>query len=36
MFNVYLNPDQDDRIFEFLLSSMAALQADDMRVSTSG
>ena len=31
VFSVYRNPDLDDRIFDCLLASMAAVQADDIR-----
>ena len=33
MFRLYLNPDQDDRIFYCLLASMAAVQPEDIRAS---
>ena len=33
VFSVYRNPDLDDRIFDCLLTSMAAVQAEDMRAS---
>ena len=33
MFSLYRNPHLDDWIFEHLLTSMAAVQAEDMRVS---
>ena len=33
MFSLYRNPDQDDRIFDNLLASMAAVQVDDIRAS---
>ena len=33
VFSLYRNPDQDDRIFDCLLTSMAAVQAEDVRVS---
>ena len=32
VFSLYLNPYQDDRIFDCLLASMAAVQAEDVRV----
>ena len=31
--NLYRNPDLDDRIFDFLLASMAEVQAEDVRAS---
>ena len=31
--SVYRNPDEDDRIFDCLLASMAAVQAEDVRAS---
>ena len=31
VFSLYRNPDLDDRIFYCLLTSMAAVQAEDMR-----
>ena len=33
MFRIYSNPDLDDRILDCLLTSMAAVQADDVRAS---
>ena len=33
MYSIYCNPDLDDRIFDCLLSSMAAVQAEDIRAS---
>ena len=33
VFDLYRNPDQDDRIFDCLLASMAAVQAEDVRAS---
>ena len=33
VFSLYRNPDLDDRIFYFLLGSMAAVQSEDNRVS---
>ena len=33
MFSLYHNPDLDDRIFYCLLTSMAAVQAEDVRPS---
>ena len=33
MYSLYRNPDLDDRIFDCLLSSMAAAQAEDVRAS---
>ena len=33
VFSLYLNPDQDDRIFDCLLTSMAAVQTEDVRAS---
>ena len=33
MFSLYRNPDLDDRIFYCLLTSMAAVQAEDVRAS---
>ena len=33
MFSLYRKPDLDDRIFDCLLTSMAAMQAADVRVS---
>ena len=33
VFSLYRNPDLDDRIFDCLLTSMAAVQAEDMRAS---
>ena len=30
MYSLYRNPDLDDRIFDCLLASMAALQAEDV------
>ena len=34
MFSLYLKPDLDDRIFECLLASMAAVQTEDIRASS--
>ena len=34
MFSLYLNPDLDDRIFECLLASMAAVQTEDICASS--
>ena len=31
MFSLYRNPDLDDRIFDCLLTSMAAVHAEDVR-----
>ena len=31
VYSLYRNPDQDDRIFDCLLASMAAMQAEDDR-----
>ena len=31
MYSLYRNPDPDDRIFDCLLASMAAVQAEDLR-----
>ena len=31
VYSLYRNPDLDDRIFDFLLTSMAAVQAEDVR-----
>ena len=31
--SLYCNPDQDDRIYDSLLTSMAAMQAEDVRAS---
>ena len=31
VFSLYRNPDLDDRIFDCLLTSMAAVQAEDVR-----
>ena len=31
--SLYCNPDRDDRIFDCLLTSMAAVQAEDVRAS---
>ena len=33
VFSLYHNPDLDDRIFDGLLTSMAAVQAEDVPVS---
>ena len=33
VFSLYRNPDLDDRIFDCLLTSMAAVQAKDVRAS---
>ena len=33
VFGLYRNPDLDDRIFDCLLSSMAAMQAEDVALS---
>ena len=33
VYSLYRNPDLDDRIFDCLLASMAALQAEDVRAS---
>ena len=33
VFSLYRNPDLDDRIFDCILTSMAAAQAEDVRVS---
>ena len=33
MFSLYLNPDLNDRIFDCLLASMAAVQTEDIRAS---
>ena len=33
VFNLYRNPDQDEHIFDCLLTSMAAVQAEDVRAS---
>ena len=33
VFSLYRNPDLDDRIFDCLLTSMAAMQAEDVRAS---
>ena len=33
VFSLYRNPDLDDRIFDCLLTSMAVVQADDVRAS---
>ena len=33
MYSLYRNPDQDDRIYDYLLISMAAVQAEDVRAS---
>ena len=33
VFNLYRNPDLDDPIFDCLLTSMAAVQAEDVRAS---
>ena len=33
MYSLYRNPDQDDRIYDCLLTSMAAVQAGDVRAS---
>ena len=34
VFSIYLYPDLDDRIYDWLLASMAAVQAEDVRVSS--
>ena len=34
MFSLYRNPDLDDRIFDYLQASIAAVQADDVRASS--
>ena len=34
VFSLYRNPDLDDRIFDCLLTSMAAVQAEDVRASS--
>ena len=31
VYGLYRNPDQDDRIYDCLLTSMAAVQANDVR-----
>ena len=31
VYSLYRNPDQDDRIYDCLLTSMAAVQAEDVR-----
>ena len=33
VYSIYSNPDQDDRIYDCLLTSMAAVQAEDVRAS---
>ena len=33
VYNLYRNPDKDDRIYDCLLTSMAAMQAEDVRAS---
>ena len=33
LYSLYRNPDQDVRIFDYLLASMAAVQAEDIRAS---
>ena len=33
LYSLYCNPDQDDRIYDCLLTSMAAVQAEDVRAS---
>ena len=33
MYSLYCNPDLDDRIFDYLLASMAAVMAEDVRAS---
>ena len=33
MYSLYCNPDQDDRIYDRLLTSMAAVKAKDVRAS---
>ena len=33
VFSLYRNPDLDDRFFDYLLTSMAAVQAEDVRSS---
>ena len=33
MYSLYRNPDQDDRIYDCLLTSMPAVQAEDVRAS---
>ena len=33
VYSLYRNPDLDDRVFDSLLASMAALQAEDVRAS---
>ena len=33
VFSLYRNPDLEDRIFDFLLASMADMQAEDVRAS---
>ena len=33
MFSLYRNPDLDDRIFDCFVTSMAAVQAEDVRAS---
>ena len=33
VYRLYRNPDQDDRIYDCLLRSMAAVQAEDVRAS---
>ena len=34
VYSLYRNPDLDDRIFDCLLASMAAVQAEDVRASS--
>ena len=33
VFSIYRNPDLDDRIFDYLITSIAAVQAEDIRAS---
>ena len=33
VYSLYRNPDLDDRIFDYLLASMAAVHAEDVRAS---
>ena len=33
MLSLYCNPDLNDQIFDYLLASMAAVQAEDVRAS---
>ena len=33
VYSLYRNPDLDDQIFDYLLASMAAVQAEDVRAS---